>query len=147
MSVHRVVIRRDIAASVEEVFTWFYQSEHFIASPIVFVSTWKTPSRWTKGAQRDIIMIAGWYREEITDVQVNKSIRYRVLRSVPPIRQEFTELAVESIGPQQTSVTWTIELEVVTPIGKRLLNRLAGQMAKLLYATILKAGKDALEES
>ncbi|MGU8014787.1 hypothetical protein ACS6Z0_02545 [Streptococcus suis] len=32
------------------------------------------------------------------------------------------------------------------PVGQKLANRLAGKMAKTLYATILRAGKHALED-
>ncbi|HFI0256665.1 TPA: SRPBCC family protein [Streptococcus suis] len=147
MAVEQVTISQDIAAPLDTVFTWFYHSENFIASPIVFRSAWRGSDRWTKGSQRDIIMIAGWYREEITAVKPNQSICYKVNRSFPAVRQDFTEIAFEKIAERQTKVTWTIEIEVPTPVGQRLANRLAGKMAKILYATILRAGKRTLEES
>lgn len=146
MPIERVQISREIQAPIEQVFDWFYKSEHFTASPIVFRSAWRGRSRWTKGSQRDIIMIAGWYREEITAVSPNRSICYKVNRSFPAVRQDFTELAFEKIAERQTKVIWTIEIEVPTPVGQKLANRLAGQMAKILYTTILTAGKYALED-
>ncbi|HFU4463935.1 TPA: SRPBCC family protein [Streptococcus suis] len=146
MPVERVRISQEIAVPLNQVFTWFYQSENFTASPIVFRSAWLGKSRWTKGSQRDIIMIAGWYREEITAVSPNHSISYKVNRSFLAVHQDFTEIAFEKIAEQKTGGTWTIEIEVPTPVGQKLANRLAGKMAKTLYATILRAGKHALED-
>ncbi|MFI3116519.1 SRPBCC family protein [Streptococcus suis] len=146
MPVECVCISQEIAAPLDQVFTWFYQSENFTASPIVFRSAWLGKSRWTKGSQRDIIMIAGWYREEITAVSSNYSISYKVNRSFPAVRQDFTEIAFEKIAERKIKVTWTIEIEVPIPVGQKLANRLAGKMAKTLYATILRVGKHALED-
>nr|WEJ76211.1 hypothetical protein M8286_08725 [Streptococcus suis] len=95
MPVERIRISQEIAAPIDQVFTWFYHSENFTASPIVFRSAWLGNSRWTKGSQRDIIMIAGWYREEIAAVSPNHSISYKVNRSFPAVRQDFTEIAFE----------------------------------------------------
>lgn len=91
-------------------------------------------------------MIAGWYREAITAVSPNHSISYKVNHSFPVVRQDFTEIAFEKIAERQIKVTWTIEIEVPIPVGQKLANRLAGKMAKTLYATILRAGKRALED-
>lgn len=146
MAIERVVVSQEIASPLDDVFLWFYHSENFIASPIVFRSSWRGESRWTKGAQRDIIMIAGWYAEEITSVRVNQSICYKVNRSFPSIRQDFTELTFEETENGRTRVTWTIEIEVPILVGQRVVNRLAGRMARILYTTILTAGKRSLEE-
>ena len=147
MPVERVRISQEIAAPLDPVFTWFYQSENFTASPIVFRSAWRGKSRWTKGSQRDNIMIAGWYREEITAVSPNQSICYKVNRSFPAVRQDFTEIAFEKIAEQRTRVTWTIEIEMPSPFGQKWLNALAGKMAATLYQTILQAGQKELEKS
>ena len=65
------VVNRDI----DTVFDWYYHSENFTASPIVFKSKWREPKYWEKGAIRDIVMIARWYNEEITKVvTVKRSI-------------------------------------------------------------------------
>lgn len=59
MAVEIVTIEQEIAAPLTKVFDWFYKSEHFTASPIVFKSSWCKGKQWIKGAQRDIIMVAG----------------------------------------------------------------------------------------
>lgn len=145
MAVEVVTIQQDIAAPLEQVFDWFYKSEHFTASPIVFQSRWRKGGQWTKGSQRDIIMIAGWYAEEITQVETNQFIRYRVNRSLPAVKQDFTEIRFEALDEDWTQVTWTIEIEVPAPFFQKALNKVAGKMAGTLYQTILKAGKKALE--
>ncbi|MGX7112663.1 SRPBCC family protein [Gemella cuniculi] len=146
--IERVEITQEIKAPTPQVFSWFFKSENFIKSPIVFKADWrKKSSKWIKGSQRDIIMIAGWYFEEITDVKKDIYIRYKVNRSFPTVRQDFTEIAFKKIDEKTTKVTWIIEIEVPTPVGKKLANRLAGKMAKTLYKTILTAGKKELEKS
>ncbi|WP_373760289.1 hypothetical protein [Streptococcus ferus] len=40
MPVERLRIRQEIAAPLDQVLTWFYQSENFTASPLVFRSAW-----------------------------------------------------------------------------------------------------------
>ncbi|MGC4440692.1 hypothetical protein ABXW85_17695, partial [Streptococcus suis] len=66
------------------------------------------------------------------------------VKSVPSIRQDFTEIAFEvtSLG---TKVTWTIDVDVPLPLLNKPMTGFAGQMAKTLYRTILKAGKKELE--
>ena len=133
--------RRNTKCKQPLVFDWFYRSENFTASPMVFASRWHTAARHETGAVRDIVMAAGWYREEITAVETDRFIRYCVLRSFPRVKQEFTEIAFTPAPNGATRVAWTVELQtapaLLTPIGAKL--------AKRLYSTILRAGKRALE--
>lgn len=145
MYVEVVTVEEIISAPIADTFDWFYKSENFTASPIVFRSSWRKGHKWQAGAKRDIIMIAGWYSEEITQVELESFIRYKVNRSLPSVKQEFTEIAFKALNKDQTKVTWTIEVEVPTPFGRKSLSRFAGKMAKNLYQTILKAGKRELE--
>lgn len=145
MAAEVVQIQTEIQAPLEQVFEWFYHSENFIQSPIVFRSQWMSPVKWTSGSQRDIIMIAGRYFEEIIEVEEQRYIRYRVNRSFPAVRQDFTEIRFDVVDPHITRVTWTIEVEVPVPIIGKGLNYLAGKMAGILYRTILTAGKKELE--
>lgn len=101
----RVVITKVIKKSKEETFDWFYKSENFVKSPIVFKSKWREKTRWKKGSKRDIIMIAGWYFEEITAVKKDEYIQYKVNKSLPKVRQDFTEIYFESIRHDRTKVT------------------------------------------
>lgn len=146
MSIQRVVISQEIAAPIEQVFDWFYKSENYITSPIVFQSKWHAGSKWTSGSRRDIVMVVGWYSEEITDVKFNSYIRYRVNKSFPAVKQDFTEIAFEELGKNQTKLVWTIELKVPLPVIGPVMTQLGGQMAKLLYKTIMIAGKKELED-
>ncbi len=145
MAVKIVTIEETILAPLNYTFNWFYKSENFTASPMVFSSSWRQGSKWQVGAKRDIIMIAGWYAEEITELAVNRFIRYRVNRSLPAVKQEFTEIAFSALEKKLTKVIWTIEIEVPTPLLQKPLNHLAGKIAGTLYQSILKAGKRALE--
>lgn len=87
-----VTVVQTINAPLAEVFTWFYRSENFKASPIV--------------------MLAGWYFEEITAVVSEQQIDYRVVSSFPPVRQDFTRIMFTELSFGQVKVTWQIELSV-----------------------------------
>lgn len=147
MAAKRVVVKKEIQADLPSVFQWFYHSENFKKSPILFKSSWRKKStKWEKGSVRDIVMIAGWYKEEITDVKENESIQYRVLNSFPKVRQDFTEISFREIESDKVLVTWTIDIEVPIPGLRKPLTSFAGKMAGTLYGTILKAGKKDLEK-
>jgi uncharacterized membrane protein len=144
MSVSRVQASGEIHGSLEQVFQWFYHSENFTASPIVFRSSWKTGRTCAAGAIRDINMIAGWYEEEITEVKENEFIRYRVRRSFPKVIQDFTEIHFQKISSDTVRVDWMIEIEVPGKIG-RVMTGPAGRMAAALYGTIIKAAQKEFE--
>ncbi|MGI6217546.1 MAG: SRPBCC family protein [Coriobacteriales bacterium] len=147
MPAKRVQATGEIRGDLEEVFQWFYHSENFTKSPIVFRSRWRPEStRWVAGSVRDINMIAGWYQEEITDVKENECIRYRVNKSFPEVRQDFTEIHFEETAAGTVRVVWTIEIEVPGKLGSRLAEP-AGKMARTLYGTIISAGKKQIEKT
>jgi hypothetical protein len=144
---NRVVVKRVVQSDLASVFDWFYRSENFKKSPIVFKSAWRKEStRWAEGSVRDIVMIAGWYREEITAVKENEYIQYRVIKSFPSVRQDFTEIRFRKIGNAQIEVIWTIEIEVPVPGIGKAMGKAAGKMAGTLYGTIMTAGKKELEK-
>ncbi|MDO5750927.1 MAG: SRPBCC family protein [Rothia sp. (in: high G+C Gram-positive bacteria)] len=146
--IQKVVLTRFINAPVQRVYDWFYHSENFTASPIVFISRWNT-GRWESGSIRDVVMIAGWYREEITAAVPGKHIDYRVVRSIPAVSQEFTRIHCEAQG-SGTLVTWTIELQVPLPailpaaLGSAM-TKAGARMAGILYGSIMGAAARALE--
>ena len=146
MSVERVKVSGHIRGSIDEVFQWFYHSENFTASPIVFRSSWRKDStKWEKGSVRDINMIAGWYQEEITDVKENAYIRYRVIQSFPRVRQDFTEIRFTEVRENLIKVEWIIEIEVPGRFSASL-SKSAGKMAARLYGTIITAGRRQIEK-
>lgn len=133
-----------IRASKEQVFQWFYHSENFISSPIVFKSKWRTEKKCDVGAKRDIVMIAGWYFEEITDVKENHSINYKVNNSFPKVKQDYTEIQFKELSDKEIQVTWIIEIEVPTPIFRNFFTNVGANMAVRLYGSILKVAKKEL---
>jgi hypothetical protein len=147
MSANRVQVTGEIRGTLEDVFQWFYHSENFTKSPIVFRSKWRPEStRWCAGSVRDINMIAGWYQEEITEVKENEYIRYRVNKSFPKVKQDFTEISFEKTEAGTVRVVWTIEIEVPGKLGSKLAG-FAGKMAGTLYGTIISAGKKQIERN
>lgn len=145
MTAVTVAIHEDIRAPREDVFAWFSHSEHFAHAPLVFRSTWSTDTHWEAGSERDILMVAGWYHEKITAVEPGHTIHYRITKSFPSVRQDFTEMLFDSISEDITRVTWTIEVDVPTPWKQTALSAAAGTMARLLYRSILRQGKKELE--
>lgn len=147
MSANRVQVNGEIRGTLDHVFQWFYHSENFTKSPIVFRAKWRSGStRWCAGSVRDINMIAGWYQEEITEVKDNEYIRYRVNKSFPAVKQDFTEIRFERTAAGTVRVVWTIEIEVPGKFGSKFA-KLAGKMASALYGTIISAGKKWIERS
>lgn len=145
MSAVRVHVTDEIRGEMEQVFEWFYHSENFTKSPIVFRSAWKKNStKWKTGSIRDINMIAGWYEEEITDVKEKEYIRYRVVRSFPKVRQDFTEIRFQRLPSGLIQVDWVIEIEVPGRFSDSL-SKSAGRMARTLYGTIIHAGRKEIE--
>ena len=61
----RVEINIEINVSKEKVFNWFYDSENFIASPIVFKSSCVGDKKCDIGSVRDIVMIAGYITRKL----------------------------------------------------------------------------------
>ena len=137
---NRVIVREKIKAPLDQVYAWFLESENFKESPIVFKSSWRGKRMREAGSVRDIVMMAGWYQEEITKTVKNQGIQYRVLRSFPRVRQDFTEILFEE-GDSGVDLTWTIELEA----RPAFLTVLGGRMAAILYGSIMKTGKRELE--
>lgn len=142
-----VVAQRLIAAPRHEVYAWLEDSRHYTASPMVAACPWRRPgdaARFGPGAVRDVIMVAGWYREQITTTVPGREIRYRVLRSLPPVRQDLSRITLTDLGtPGQplTQVRWEVEVEVKVPLVGRLLTRASAPVASALYSTILAAAE------
>lgn len=137
----RVVrVRETIAAPLDQVYAWFYESENFKQSPIVFKSSWRGNKKREVGAVRDIVMLAGWYQEEMTEIVQNQVISYRVNQSFPKVIQDFTQLTFEE-REEGVLVEWVIELET----SPAFLTGLGGRMAAILYGSIMKTAKRALE--
>ncbi len=90
-------------------------------------------------------MIAGWYKEEITSIKKNEYIQYRVVKSIPNVNQDFTEIRFKEIEDNRVEVIWTIDIEVPVPLVGSLFNQLAGKMSSVLYGTIINAGKKEIE--
>lgn len=147
MSAKRVQVTGEIKGDLSEVYQWFYHSENFTKSPIVFRSRWRPEStKWIAGSVRDINMIAGWYQEEITELKDNEYIRYRVNKSFPAVKQDFTEIRFEKTPADTVRVVWTIEIEIPGRLGSKLAAP-AGAMARTLYGTIISAGKKQIEKT
>ena len=136
-----VKISNVIDAPISDCYNWFYHSENFIASPIVFKSQWGK-AKHGLGSERDIVMIAGWYHEKITDLKKNNYIRYCVERSFPRVKQDFTEILFKKISSNKTQIIWTIEIGMPN----QFLLRLASKIAKTLYSTIIMAAQKNLEK-
>ena len=105
-----LIKRKRINAFLYDTFVWFDHCENYLASPIVFNSRWRKV-RCLPDARRDIIMIASWYSEVITQRQPNRE--------------------------NLTRIEWTVELGLPS----RWLVKLAINTAHRLYHSILMAGK------
>ncbi|MCW5951257.1 MAG: SRPBCC family protein [Propionibacteriaceae bacterium] len=135
-----VAVAVDLDAAPEDVFVWLVHPAGFTRSSLAFSCRWRRPGI---GAVRDLVTVAGWFREEITAIDPGHVIEYRVQRSVPPARQEHARITVKPTD-HGTRVRWRICFEVRVPVIGRALTRMASPLAKALYAGILHAGSRAL---
>lgn len=139
----RIIISKLIEAPIEETFNWMAHSNNFSKAPWVFSSKWRDSNNYNVGAVRNIFMLAGWYQEKITAFERNKRIQYRVLKSFPPVKQDFTEMKFEKVS-RGTMVTWTIDIDVLVPIVGPIITQVAGKLAAGLYSSILITGNRVL---
>lgn len=139
-----IIINQLIEAPLEDTFNWMAHSNNFTKSPWVFSSKWVNTNEYRTGAVRNIYMLAGWYQEQITAFIPNERINYRVLKSFPAVKQDFTEMQFKIVD-KGTQVTWIIDIEVQIPILGRMLTTVAGALAGKLYGSILTAGNKDLK--
>ena len=91
-----VTISSVIPASPDEVYAWFYDCTNYEDSVMVLRCRPDTPGALGVGSTRTVTMVGGVYHEEITDTQPQgpqRSITYRVVRSVPPGAPGFYAVA------------------------------------------------------
>lgn len=145
-----VVAERTIRAEREAVYAWLEDSRNYARSPMVLACPWRRPgtgSRFGADAVRDVYMAAGWYREQITGTVPGRQIDYRVLRSVPPVRQDYSRIILTDRpggdGPL-THARWEAEVHVLAPLIGGAATRLSAPVASALYGTILGAAERAL---
>jgi hypothetical protein len=94
-----LIKRKRINAFLYDTFVWFDHCENYLASPIVFNSRWRKV-RCLPDARRDIIMIASWYSEVITQRQPDRLIQYRL----PKVRQDFTQISFTPLNENLTRI-------------------------------------------
>lgn len=121
-----VEVRRVIAAPISAVFDWLSDAHNYTAAPFFLSAKLIRPGDGTAfgpGAVRRLTFPGGLVREEITEFDRPFSFRYRVVKSVPPVRHDggAVLLSEKGIG---TEVRWTSTAELRLPVFAAAITRM-----------------------
>ncbi|MFC9996193.1 SRPBCC family protein [Nocardia sp. NPDC127526] len=120
-----VDIERTIAAPRSDVFDWLTDATNYQRVPFVRRVTLVRPGDTTghgAGAVRLIVTPLLRLTEEIIEYDPPRLMRYRLLKSVPPLRHQDGSISFDEV-PGGTRVHWFADFEMATPILSGLCTR------------------------
>lgn len=129
-----VDIERVIAAPIGQVFAFITDSANYNKVPGVISAVLRTPGATHPqgpGAIRVVTTPLLRLTEHITDYQPPHLMRYRIVKSVPPLRHDSGSISF-TVVDGGTSVRWQSRFEVDSPVLSNLLT--------LLIQPIIAAG-------
>ncbi|WP_067542796.1 SRPBCC family protein [Nocardia crassostreae] len=114
-----------IQAPRPDVFDWLTDATNYQRVPFVRRVTLVRPGNTTghgAGAVRLIVTPLMRLTEEIVEYSPPALMRYRILKSVPPLRHQEGSIAFEEV-PGGTKVHWISTFELATPLLPTLTTR------------------------
>ncbi len=135
-----VSVRQWIHAPVGDCYAWLADSDHDIASQLVFFSKWHHSSV----KLRNLVTVAGWLQEETTEAKYNELLRYKLKRRVPGTKTMNGQLTFfEHCGV--TRVTWTVTFDVAAGVLTSTVGLTVTAISSRLYRRVLRACAVAVE--
>ena len=107
-----------IPAPIEKAFAFMTEVENYLAMPGVLRAELLTPGHPTPpgaGAIREVVLPGLKLIEHIEVYRPPTFMRYRIIRSLPPLRHEHGFMAFTEV-PDGTRVRWFTEYEVAAPL-------------------------------
>jgi uncharacterized protein YndB with AHSA1/START domain len=142
----QIHLERTIDAPVEEVFDWLAEPANLAAAPLALRGAWAKGSSGPRaGAQREVLGVGSWFREEITAYDRPRSYSYHILRSVPPIDHRGGTLTFTPSG-EGTHVEWVTDYTHPAWVGGRLLETVTTPLLRSSFVAILDACAKALQK-
>ncbi|MCU1647088.1 MAG: hypothetical protein JWN03_7363 [Nocardia sp.] len=113
-----VDVERTIRAPLPDVFEWLTDATNYQRVPLVRRVTLVRPGNTAghgEGAVRLIVTPLIRLTEEIVEYKPNEIMRYRLLKSVPPLRHQEGFIAFKKVA-RGTQVRWFSTFEIASPI-------------------------------
>ncbi|RDI66564.1 SRPBCC family protein [Nocardia pseudobrasiliensis] len=113
-----VDLERTIQAPITDVFDWLTDATNYQRTPLIRRVTLVRPgdvSEHGTGAVRLLVTPLMRLTEEIVEYDPPRLMRYKILRSVPPLRSQDGFLAFATEGGA-TRVHWHTQFEVAAPL-------------------------------
>ncbi|WP_067699926.1 SRPBCC family protein [Nocardia jejuensis] len=121
-----VDVERIVPAPVPDVFEWLTDASNFQRVPFVRRVTLVRPGTTRShgvGAVRLIVTPLIRLTEEIVEYSPPTLVRYRLLKSAPPLRHQEGFISFEEV-PEGTRVRWSSTFEIDSPLFSGLCTRL-----------------------
>lgn len=141
-----VDVERTIPAPLPDVFEWLTDASNFQRVPLVRRVTLVRPGDTNShgaGAVRLIVTPLLRLTEEIIEYDRPYLMRYRLLKSVPPLRHQEGSIRFEPV-PAGTRVTWSSTFEIDAPALAPLWTRLALPMVRGGFVMVLRTAEREL---
>ncbi|MFF2555618.1 SRPBCC family protein [Nocardia sp. NPDC058058] len=129
-----VDVQRTIRAPLPDVFDWLTDATNYQRVPMVRRVTLVRPGDTNghgAGAVRLIVTPLIRLTEEIVEYEPHRIMRYRLLKSVPPLRHQEGFIAFEEVA-RGTRVRWFSTFEIATPV--------CAGLATALFLPAIKGG-------
>jgi uncharacterized protein YndB with AHSA1/START domain len=139
-------VERTIAAPPDRVFAWLADPANLTSAPLFLRAGWAkgSPRPNMVGAQREVLSVGAWLREQITSYEPPHSYSYRVVRSFPACRHDGATLTCTRSG-DGTHVDWVSTYTVPTRGGGKLTEAIGAPVFRSSLNAILAACANALE--
>ncbi|MBS7578368.1 MULTISPECIES: hypothetical protein [unclassified Enterococcus] len=139
-----IEVNKIIQAPIDDCFNWFYYSDNFVKSLMVFVCKPQFKGKYGIGSRRIVLTVAGLFKEEIVSVKKQQEIHYKVYQSFPKVIQDNNIIYFQAISSKETQINWSIELSVKAGCLSEFLTKVGGKLASELYDSILNASQKEL---
>lgn len=139
-------VERTIAASPREVFDWLADAANLDAAPLALRSGFAKGSSAASGvgAQRWLVGVGMWFREEITAFDPPRSYSYRIVSAFPAFDHEGGTMTFTA-ADSGTRVDWRTSYRHPLYAGGKVTQAISAPLLRSSFMTILDACAKALE--
>jgi uncharacterized protein YndB with AHSA1/START domain len=142
-----VVVRRTIPAPISETFDWISNGHNYTQTAFFLHARLVREGReapFGTGAVRRFTFPIGVVQEEITQYEPPYSLRYQVVKSVPPVNHQGGAVRLTET-PDGTEVLWTSTVELRIPIlAEKITHLVVPAMFGRAFSGVLDAAELAL---
>lgn len=141
-----LTVERTIAAPPEAVFDWLQDAENLRYGRVVLrVKRTRdgAGSAWGKGAQREVLAVGGWFREDITECERPRRYGYLIVKTIPPMKHYGGSITVTPVDGG-SHVTWQSSYDLPLITGGKLAAPLTKWIFVTTFGQVLRAAEQHL---